>query len=120
MPYTVPQFNVFTLRWDNGHTPAADPPDSAGDAQFYVNSRIPGATDQIPPTGFRQTLSFRWPAGDLAAMPQGTIYEMALAMPGFYWIVTSSYPIHVGFPNEYLVAVVCPCDNTGTPLANVF
>lgn len=120
MPYTAPQFNLDTFRWDAGHTPAADPPDSYGLSQLYVNSRVPHDVDQIPPIAFKPTIIFRWPAGDTAAMPAGTIYEAFNAMPGFYWIVTYSFPVHLGFPNEYLAACVCPCDNAGNPLGNVF
>jgi hypothetical protein len=113
MAFTTPDFNVTFDGWTAGHTPAVDPPDTVGNpCQLYVNSRIP--VDQTPgnPDLWVPIIFLRIPL--LGYRPvRGDILEVRPPSADYYkarWVQNC----HVGFPNEYVIAVVEQCNSAGT------
>lgn len=113
--YNVPNFNLRIRGWNPGHTPAGDPPDHTDvPAQLYVRTQSMIATDPFPPVGFKPSIFLRFPTPSLFVL-NGSIWEPHNEDPGAYNLVVWLQKVHLGFPNEYLLAMVSQCDAMGTP-----
>ena len=112
MAFTLPLFNVTFDAWTAGHTPVANVPDStANPCQLYVNPRTP--VDQIEslPGYYTPTIFLRIPL--LGYRP--VLADIVEVRPpsGDYYKARWVQNIHVGFPNEYVLAAVEQCDAAG-------
>lgn len=115
--YTLPNFNLTLDLWFAGNTPAGGGPDISGiPGQLYMNSRVPSAMDRIPPSGFLPTIIMRVPTAWRGYILNGSILGTgAGGLPTGWFLVNSSGTMHLGFPNEYDIYVLVPCDNAGNP-----
>jgi hypothetical protein len=112
MPYTLPVFNRRYDFWTAAHNPLVDPPDAAAvPCQPYINSRSPLHVHLNPNPSDLWSIILRLPLG--VYTPHGRDVAADVAVPGVFWRVTWVYNIHIGFPNEYLVALVNRCDHSG-------
>jgi hypothetical protein len=113
MAFTLPTFNLMISVWNSPHTPAADPPDQVDiPCQVYAPSRgyldiTPSSFDLwVPPIYLRLPLGVYVPVKtDIAAVQPGLTdcYKVR-------WVQNA----HIGFPNEYQMALVEQCTTAGT------
>jgi len=115
MPYTfaLPNFNLTGVAWVPPHTPATDPED-IGDfpCQLYLPPRcegieqFEGATQTyVPPIILRLDKA-------TPTIMKGFIVRVN-TYPTEYYLVQWVQKIHIGFPNEYRMAIMNQCDSSG-------
>jgi len=137
--YTLPQFNLtanvwsgelsaFTTRWS--FLPPVRARDFQTPCQLYIQQRVTGSSYAIP---FREgsnvtaqvlvRIDLRVPAGTSIRYPlpnnaDGSstfdLVEVPAGSGKFYFVVFVT-PVHQGFANEYLLAVLIPYTNFQQP-----
>jgi len=116
MAYTVPVFNVPIDVWDAGHVPDDDVPDFENvTVQFYVYSRVSFDVQPCELELYNPPIQIRFPVSTLAIWVSGQVFEVP-AESGRYYRARFKEKLHLGFPNEYLVAYVVQCNGAGVPL----
>lgn len=137
--YTAPNFNLVAKVWSaelNSITSRWTflPPTRAADfetpAQLYVQQRAQASSYAIPfrdnsnvTSGMLVRLDLRVPKGTFIRYPlpnnlDGSSVFDVVEVPkgsGKYYFVVFVTPVHQGFPNEYLLAVVVPYANFQQP-----
>jgi len=116
MSFSKPVFNLLCDIWDQGHTPAADPPDFVDvPCQKYYYSREFDASLWY----LKIRVPALWPGLSitLSPIPGGT--PMVVECPkgsGHYYAIQNCAWMHQGFSNEYwaLGSVRCNVGVTGT------
>lgn len=117
MAYTTPNFNLLVDVWDAGNVPADDDPDFENvTMQLYVYSRVSFDVQPCELELYQPPIQLRMPVSVLAIWTSGQVFECP-AESGRYYRARFKEKIHQGFPNEYLVAYVVQCDDTGAPIA---
>lgn len=111
MAYTLPNFNLLCSWWASGLDPVTvpDPPSQIDlPCQMYVNPKqsVDGVGGNIvvlirAPTGVP-----RWQNDVLFECPQGS---------GVWFTASGVGMVHMGFVNEYRVAVCYPSNNMRVP-----
>jgi len=116
MAYTVPVFNVPIDVWDAGHVPDDDVPDFENvTVQFYVYSRVSFDVQPCELELYNPPIQIGFPVSTLAIWVSGQVFEVP-AESGRYYRARFKEKLHLGFPNEYLVAYVVQCNGAGAPL----
>lgn len=112
MAFFLPSFNLLLSFWNAPNTPAGGPPDQVDvPAQIYLSTRALLDITPGSPTLWVPPLYLRIPLG--AYIPLET--DIAAVQPG----LTDCYKVrwvqntHIGFPNEYQVALVEQCTTSG-------
>jgi len=117
MAYTLPQFNVLCDIWDAGNVPVDDDPDYENvTVQFYVYSRVSFDVQPCELELYQPPIQIRMPVAVVAIWETGQVFEVP-AESGRYYRARFKEKLHLGFPNEYLVAYVVQCDDRGVALA---
>jgi len=117
MAYTVPQFNILVDVWDAGHVPDDDAPDFENvTGQLYVYSRVSFDVQPCDLELYQPALQLRLPLDVLAIWVSSQVYEIP-AESGRYYRARFKERVHIGFPNEYLVAYVVQCNGAGVAIA---
>lgn len=117
MAYTLPQFNVPVDVWSAGHVPSEDDPDFENVAsQFYVYSRVSFDVQPCELELYHPALQVRMPLAALLAWREGQVFEIP-AESGRYYRARWKDRVHLGFPNEYLVAFIVQCRADGLAMA---
>lgn len=110
--YKLPQFNLTVDIWKTSPTTYLKTTirQAGVKAQMYGLPSYPSATFRLPKGTqvLQQTYVPTYYNGDLI---------IATAMPNTYWYCYTYVPVHVGFPNEYWIAI-CNYDpyNSTLPL----
>lgn len=116
MAYTKPQFNLLASVWFAGNNPDNGPADVTGiPVQLYIHSKFVGAADRIPPQGFKAQIIIRYDDSWWGIFQNTGIVQIVAADPVYYYLVSYSEKLHVGFPNHYAASSVCHCDGAGAP-----
>jgi hypothetical protein len=114
MSFTLPQFNVSYDGWNYPNTPSGGGPDFSGiPCQFYVPSR--GIFDVTPDTQSEWVppIYIRVPVTSYAAFKAVWIFGVDDGHGIQYYKARWKEVMHLGFPNQYWIAVVEQCDNAG-------
>jgi len=115
MAYTPPNFNITVNVWNTGHVPDVDFPDVVDlAAQFYIYSRVSADIHPCELELYHPLTQIRLPLAAIALWVAGQIFEVPAASGRFYRAKLKDR-IHLGFPNEYLVAYVVQCNELGEP-----
>ncbi len=112
MAVSLPNFNLTFDLWVAPGTPAGGPPDFTNrPCQLYVRSKAD--IDQTPgsPTFWYPPIYLRLPVGTVLPLPGDIVQVHHLALD--YYKVSWSQNIHMGFPNEYVMALVRQCTDSG-------
>lgn len=113
MAYVPPDYNLLVDEWIPPNTPAAGPPDNTGLlCQFFIDSRM-GGIEQLDtsPATYLPAIIFRHPS--TLTRVRGTIHNLG-AGDTRYFAMKNSYPMHPGFPNEYVADLHRQCNANGT------
>jgi len=113
--YTLPDFNLLADIWYPPNYPYLGGADISGlPCQLYWNSRVPASMDRPIPSGFLPTIILRYPTAWYGYLLNGTIIGFATnTLPSKWFVINSQMTAHKGFPNEYLAAILEPCDDHG-------
>lgn len=100
--YTLPVFNLVFDLWRLPNAPPA-PPDSSPDGQFYFTPK--GQYDVTPgtPAAFAPPIYLRVPLG--TDIQPGDVVEVP-QLSGWLYDVRFTDRVHLGFPNEYFLAIL--------------
>lgn len=110
---SLPSFVSLCNVWFAPGTPAAGAPDLVNvPCQLYVPSKA--GVDMEPGTvwAWVPPIYLRLPISETNAARLGKIYEVEPGT-GFYYIKRWVDRCHRGFPNEYWMALLMQCTNTG-------
>jgi len=115
MAYTPPQFNIPVDVWSTGHIPDDDDPDFENvSAQFYIYSRVSADVHPCELELYHPITQIRLPVSVAVLWVSAQIFEVP-SESGRYYRAKLKERIHLGFPNEYLVAYVVQCNGLGEP-----
>lgn len=101
----LPTFNVPVYLWGPTRNPYHDSPDVSVDGQLYINSRAPYdgfepvyyVNEYTPVLVLRLPKGTTWSKWGFAQVPRDT---------GNFYFCNFLHPIHLNFPNEYLMATI--------------
>lgn len=121
MAYTVPQFNLLAKIWDCKFPSAGAADWSSVPVQKYVLSRM--SLDATPPSApdwwkqYTPPVTLRFPIGHAAfSGPPSSWDHVCFEVPsgsGQYYRAYWQEIQHQGFPNQYAIILVTPCDVDG-------
>lgn len=116
MAYNLPTFNLLADVWYAGKNPAADDPDAENvPLQFYLASKGTYDVDPCDNKNYTPPIWLRMPMTETAIWTSGQVWEVP-AETGRYYRARFKDVMHLGFPNQYLIAVVVQCNAEGLPL----
>lgn len=113
MAFTKPNFNVLANRWAHPAKPGlGNPVTDQIQVQLYVNTRgtvSPSGTGTLFNTFIYASLRLDYVPGKFSL---NDMWEVPAGY-GQYLVGPYGYPVHLGFPNEYLEIAVFQCDDVG-------
>lgn len=113
MPFLPPDYNLTVDEWIPPNTPALGPPDRTMlRCQIYIDPRLGGIEQDEFSFGFyTPPIIFRHP--DTLTRARGTIHNEGPGSTSYYRMVWSQVE-HLGFPNQYIMAIHIQCNSDGS------